>query len=186
MEQKTTLIDFAPRPLASQFLRLLAAILITAGAGDGHERQVNTNAPQEVNFVLTRQPENPRQYSLVISGSDERVISGSYTVDQLQILRSVMVEAEKFGLTEESVSGKPDITTRFMDKEEKSFVVDVQKVGTRSLFFLTLQTDNGLGTWDAGRITRTTRREEGFFFDLLSRLDSILPKLQTPPPKPKP
>jgi hypothetical protein len=97
-----------------------------------------------------------------------------------------MVEAEKFGLTEESVNGKPDVTTRFMDKEEKSFVVDVQKVGTRSLFFFTLQTDNGLATWEAGRITRTTRREEGFFFDLLSRLESILPKPQTLPPKAKP
>jgi len=185
MRPKTTLIV---RTFA-QLLCISSSIIITAGAvfaGSGYEGQENISASQEVSFVLTRQPENPRQYNLIISDSDERVVSGLFTLDQLQILRSVMVEAEKFGLTEESVNGKPDVTTRFMDKEEKSFVVDVQKVGTRSRFFFTLQTDNGLATWEAGRITRTTRREEGFFFDLLSRLESILPKPQTMPPKPKP
>jgi hypothetical protein len=31
-------------------------------------------------------------------------------------------------------------------------------------------------TWAAGRFVRSVRREEGFFFELLSRLESALPK----------
>lgn len=152
---------------------MLIALAATGVAANAYHAQ---NELPEVSFVLTRQPDDPKRYNLVISDSEEHVISGNFSMDQLQILRTIMVEAEKFSLTEESAAKEP-ITTRFMDKQEQSFIVDVQKVGNRSLFFLTLRTEMGVRTWEAGKMIRTTRREDGFFFDLLSRLEAILPKL---------
>jgi hypothetical protein len=132
---------------------------------------------------LNRLPENPRQYILVVSDEDEQTIAGSFSVDQLQILRSIMLEAEKFALTGEAAGTTQPITTRFMDKQEPAFVFDVQKLGTQSSLFFTFKTEIGRKTWMSGRINRSTRREEGFFFDLLSRLESDLPKLPAQPPK---
>lgn len=163
----------------------VAALVAAAAAGPlsptaGNHRYADARGLQELNFSLNRLPENPRQYSLVISDADERSISGSFSVDQLQILRAIMVEAEKFALTGEAVGTKEPITTRFMDKQEPAFVVDVQKSSNQSLLFLTLKTDIGRATWEAGRTMRGTRREEGLFFDLLSRLESVLPKPAQP------
>ena len=135
----------------------------------------------QISFSLTRLEENPRQFSLVISDEDERGISGIFSVDQLQILRAIMVEAEKFSFTPDAAGAKEPITTRFMDKQESAFVVDVQKTANESKIFLTIKTEIGRRTLEAGKVIRSTRREGGFFFDLLSRLESVLPKL---PPQP--
>lgn len=159
-----------------QFLAGLALLMLASTGIAASAPRAQGELP-EVSFVLTRQPEDPRRYNLVISDSEEHVVSGIFSMDQLQILRTIMVEAEKFSLTDESAGTKEPITTRFMDKQEQSFIVDVQKIGTRSVFFITLRTEMGVRTWEAGKMIRTTRREDGFFFDLLSRLESILPKL---------
>jgi hypothetical protein len=151
-----------------------AAMAVTREHGDGLESA--SPVQEETSFSLTRLPEDPNQYSLVVSGPDERTISGPFTVDRLLILRGIMTEAEKFALTEEGVGMKDPITTRFTDSVERAFIVDVQKAGNQSLLFLTLTTEQGRLTVDAGRINRSTRRKEGFFFELLSRLESILPK----------
>lgn len=164
----------------------LAVLLLLAGfliAATGLGQPVNANGSQVFSFSLTRTPENPRQYSLVISDDDEHVISGLFSIEQLQILRAMMTEAEKFALNEESVGTKESATTRFMDKQESAFVIDVEKLGNQSGLFLTLDTDLGRMTANAGKIIRSNRREEGFFFDLLSRLESVLPKLPAKPSK---
>ncbi|MEK6406209.1 MAG: hypothetical protein AABN34_04520 [Acidobacteriota bacterium] len=170
---------------AKSLVRLAGLVLIpavTCGAWAVNIPWTLTR-PQEVSFNLNRVPENPRQYSLVISDSEEHNISGSFYMEQLEILRAIMVEAQKFAMTSESAGVKEAITTRFMDKEEKSFIVDVQKNGTESRLFLTLKTELGRLTLEAGRTNRGTRREEGFFFDLLGRLESILPKHPAKPDK---
>jgi hypothetical protein len=138
----------------------------------GTARQV-----QEVSFTLTRLPENPNLYSLVLSDSDEHVVSGSFSVPQLQILRTMMVEAEKFAMTSEAVGAKEPITTRFSDKQEQAFAVDVEKSANLSMLFLTIKSETGSMTWAAGKVVRSTRRNEGFFFDLRSLLETDLPKL---------
>lgn len=172
---------------AHLLISFLLAVLIaadTARAGKSPDPQPNyPDEVQEVSFSLAPQPENPKRYILAISDSDERSISGSFSVDQLQILRAIMVEAEKFAMTSEAVGAKEPITTRFMDNQESAFVVDVQKDGNESVLFLTLKTEIGRMTWRAGRTIRSTRREEGFFFALLSRLESVLPKPPTQPAK---
>jgi hypothetical protein len=165
----------------------VAGILLTVAAGRpllaAKTRYTSARESQGGSFSLTQLPENPRQYSLLISDGEERNNSGSFSIDQLQILRAIMVEAEKFALNGEAAGAKEPITTRFMDKQEPAFVVDVQKDGNQSRLFITLKTEIGRMTWEAGRIIRSTRREEGFFFDLMSRLISVLPKLPTQPSK---
>src|SRR6266571_4485201 len=87
---------------------LIGALVAVAAAGtlrsaknsDKHESPETEF--QEDSFTLTRLLEDPRQYSLVISGTDERSISGTFSVDQLQVLRAIMVEDEKFAMTVEA------------------------------------------------------------------------------------
>ena len=172
--------------LTAKFLMSFLTVLLVVVAATGmcilpecnNEEEPVANQSPEAGFTLTRLPENPRQYSLIISEGDERTISGTFSVEQLQILRAIMLEAEKFAIGAEAVGAKDPITTRFMDKQERAFIIDVQKAGNQSVFFLTLETELGRMTVEAGRTIRATRREEGFFFDLLSRLESALPKTQ--------
>jgi hypothetical protein len=162
----------------------VAAVTGTARASKHRDRQNGAALDsQGGTFSLTRLPEDPRQYSLVLSDDDEHVVSGSFSVEQLQILRAIMTEAEKFALNGEAVGNKDPVTTRFTDKQESAFIVDVEKLGNQSTLFLTLKTDIGRMTAKAGKIIRSNGREEGFFFDLLSRLESFLPKLPTQSPK---
>jgi len=163
----------------SVLVLLLAFPIAAAGPG----RSVSANGSQVFSFSLTQTPENPRRYSLVISDDDEHTISGLFSIDQLQILRAIMTEAEKFALNEEAVGTKDPATTRFTDKQERAFIIDVQKAGNRSDLFLTLSTALGRMTASAGTVIRSNRREQGFFFDLLSRLESVLPKLPVKPSK---
>jgi len=139
--------------------------------------------PQGSNYSLTKLPEDSNQYSLVLSDGDEQTISGNFSIDQLQKLRAVMIEAERFARNDEAVGTTSPVTTRFSDKRERAFIVDVEKLGFQSRLFFTLKTEIGRITLTAGRIVRSTKREEGFFFELLSRLESALPKLSDTPGK---
>lgn len=174
-------LEFVVKPSMALVLGLIVAG--TAQAGSHYDTLAARSAPQEATYSLTRLPENARQYSLVISDGDEQTISGNFSVDRLQILRAIMTEAEKFALSGEAAGTKDPITTRFTDKQESAFIVDVEKLGLQSRLFITLKTEIGRITLNAGRIIRPTRREEGFFFDLLSRLESVLPKLPALPSK---
>jgi hypothetical protein len=162
---------------------LMAGASRSEAAASHYKQDSSISKFQDVSFTLTQLPENPKQYSLAISDTNERGISGSFSLAQLEILRAIMTEADKFAVTGEAVGTNEPITTRFMDKQEPSFIVDVQKAGNQSMLFLTLKTALGRMTLEAGRVIRTTRREEGFFFDLLARLESVLPKLPARPGK---
>jgi len=164
-------------------LMALTLSLILLSAIPSHAAGVNSHitARQSYSFSLTETPENPRKYSLVISDDDEHSISGVFSIEQLQVLRALMTEAEKFGLNEEAVGTTESTTTRFADKQETAFVIDVEKLRTQSGLFLTVKSEVGRMTVNAGKILRSNRREEGFFFDLLSRLESVLPKLPAKP-----
>lgn len=170
------------KPLMSFLLGLVVASAAHAGNNSGRQ-DGSRSEPQEATFSLTRLPDNARQYSLVISDGDEQTISGNFSVDQLQVLRAIMIEAERFALNGEAAGTKDPITTRFTDKTESAFIVDVEKLGHQSGLFFTLKTEIGRITLNAGGISRPTRRQAGFFFDLLSRLESVLPKLPAHPGK---
>jgi hypothetical protein len=161
----------------------ITAILLSVPAGGRVAEGENAfqPAPQKFSFSLNRLPENGSRFSLVISDGDERTISGNFSVQQLQILRAIMTEAQKFALTAEAAGAKAPITTRFMDRQEPAFRLDVEKLGNQSRLFLTLKSEIGRMTADAGKVDRSTRREEGFFFELVTSLDSVLPKLPAQP-----
>lgn len=160
--------------------------LCTAAAGQVGGTQGQTGATftpgqlPDFTFNLTRVPEDLARYSLVISDSDEHVISSAFSISQLETLKAVLLEAEKFALSEEGVGTNEPLTTRFQDNREPGFTVDVEKSRNQSRLFLTLTNDGNSQTAEAGRVIRSTRREVGFFFDLVSRLESMFPKQ---PPK---
>lgn len=58
--------------------------------GQQRQRVSPTEPTIEVSFSLTRLPENQKQYSLVVSDSNERVVSGIFSIDQLQVLRAII------------------------------------------------------------------------------------------------
>lgn len=166
------------------------AMLCTAASGQvaGAENQTaatfTAGQLPDFTFILTRLPESPVRYSLVISDSDEHVISYSFSISQLESLRAVLLEAEKFALSEEGIGTNEPLTTRFQDGKEQAFTVDVEKFRNLSRLYLTLTVDASSQTAEAGRINRTTRRESGFFFDLVSRLEAMFPKPPANPAKP--
>jgi hypothetical protein len=172
-----------PKLPISSLICIVLSVIGVGGANPREKQNNSSNQSPDATFSLSRSPENPKVHSLVISDSEEHTISGNFSLDQLQILRAIMTEAEKFALNGETVGAKDPLTTRFTDKHESAFIVDVEKVGNQSRLFLTLKTEIGRTTILAGRVLRNTRREDGFFFDLLSRLESLLPKLPTQSPK---
>lgn len=175
-----------PESVVKRSLSILLVLNIVPSALAGNRLARPDRArtePQGSNYSLTKLPEDSDHYSLVLSDGDEQTISGNFSVDQLQILRAVMIEAERFARNDEAAGTTSPITTRFSDKRERSFIVDVEKLGFQSRLFFTLKTEIGRITLTAGRIVRSTKREEGFFFELLSRLESALPKLSAQPGK---
>jgi len=86
-----------------------------------------------------------------------------------------MVEAEKFAKTSEAVGGvdAPQIT-RFVDKKEPSLVVDVEKAGIQSRFYVTINCLNGRLTVDAGAIKRDGKEHpQTLFSKILSRIQAL-------------
>jgi hypothetical protein len=176
-------------PISKLLMLASFAMLCTAATGQvaGIENQTGATFPAgqlpDFTFTLTRVPEPPVRYSLVISDSDEHVISYAFSISQLESLRAVLLEAEKFAFSEEGIGTKEPLTTRFQDGKEQAVTVDVEKFGNLSRLYLTLTVDASSQTAEAGRIIRTTRRESGFFFELLSRLEAMLPKPPAKSPK---
>lgn len=167
--------------LASFMFSCTVGIGQVRGTQDQTAATVTPGQLPDFTFNLTRIPEKAARYSLVISDSDEHVISSDFSISQLEILKTVLLEAEKFALNEEGVGVSEPMTTRFQDKKEQGFTVDVEKFHNQSRLFLTLTNDEHSQTAEAGRTNRSTRREVGFFFELVWRLESMFSK---PPAKP--
>lgn len=127
-------------------------------------------------FNLTRSPTAADQFDLIISDGDERMISGSFTRAQMEVFRQVMIEARKFAMTEEEVGKGSAKTTRIASNSQPSLIIDVTKLDDQSQLFITFTTEVGHITVKAGRVQRGIRREDGLFFKLLSRLESLLPQ----------
>jgi hypothetical protein len=134
-------------------------------------------ASTEATFSLSQSSENHTQFNLIISESEEQSVSGLFSIQQLKIFQAIMAEAEKFSLTQEGAGTDKPNTLRFYDKQENAFIVDVQKLGNRSQFFITLETEIGRLTVNAGAINRSNKREEGFFFILLDKVEAELARV---------
>ncbi len=167
------------KPLMLLLLFLLLCVS-AMGQGGGTKSLDRADFPAgdmpDFTFSLTPLRETPVRYSLVISDSDEHVISGFFSIFQLQVLRDILNEAQRFAYTEEAAGTKEPITTRFLDKQEQGFSVDVQKFGNQSRLYLTISAGGSSQTAEAGRVNRSVRRADGFLFDLAARVELVLPK----------
>lgn len=134
-------------------------------------------------FNLTRNAGVPGKFDLMISDGDERVISGTFTKEQMEVLRQVLIEARKFALTEEEAGKAEPKTTRIASSSQPSLVVDVAKTNNQSQLFITFTTEVGVITVEAGFVQRPLRRENGLFYQMLSRFDSLLPPAPARPAK---
>lgn len=157
-------------------------------------RQSSATAPRKVDqgpiksslgetFAISPSLESPTNFNVVISDGDERVISGEFSLEKLQMIREIMNEAKTFAFSEEAVGKGEPITTRFSSARARGFVVDVSKLDNQSQFYITLKTPSGLITVDAGAIRRNEKKGEGFFFDILARVESQVPAVANPSAK---
>jgi hypothetical protein len=126
--------------------------------------------PSGANFYVGAITELPNNFSVLLTDENNRTVSGSFNARQLQAFETIMIEARNFAETEESVGVTKPITTRFYDKIEPVFIVDVAKLQEMSQFFVTLRTAMGDLTVDAGTITRGEKKEQGFYFVIYQRI----------------
>lgn len=128
--------------------------------------------PTGANFYLEKIADTRNQFSLLFTDADGRTVAGSFYVSQLSLFEALLVAAGEFAETEEAVgtAAKP-ITTRFKDKKEPSFAVDVEKIGRQSRFYVSVNCLTGKLTLDAGAIKRGDKdRGNILFLTILSRV----------------
>jgi hypothetical protein len=132
--------------------------------------------PSGASFYISPIEQRPSHFSILLSDADNRTVADSFSFGQIQVFEAVMVEAEKFAKTDEAAgtAAAPKVT-RFVDKKEPSFIIDVEKAGAQSRFYVTLDCLNGHITVDAGAIKRDGKDHETLFSRILSRIQAVKP-----------
>jgi hypothetical protein len=148
---------------------LLATLLLGCGLAMAAARQSGPT------FQLVRDASDLNKFDLIITDGDEMAISGSFSKRQIEVFRNLLIEAKKFALSEEEVGAQEPKTTRFASQSEPALVVDISKLDDQSQIYLTLTTEAGHMTIEAGLVRRRAKREEGLFFNLLSRMQALVP-----------
>lgn len=146
--------------------------------------------PTGTSFYIEVVPGPPIQYSILLTDENNRSVPGSYVRPQIDIFEALLNAAKQFALTEEEVgtASQPKVT-RFTDKHETAFLIDVQKTGVESHFYVTLQSLFGTLTIDAGAIKRTVKKgdpeaPEPLLYKIITRVqeakatDPTIPKHQ--------
>ncbi|MFP5264247.1 MAG: hypothetical protein ACLGJB_20380 [Blastocatellia bacterium] len=132
--------------------------------------------PSGASFYISPIEQRPNHFSILLSDADNRTVADSFSFGQIQVFEAVMVEAEKFAKTDEAAgtAAAPKVT-RFVDKKEPSFIIDVEKAGAQSRFYVTLDCLNGHITVDAGAIKRDGKDHDTLFSRMLSRIQAVKP-----------
>ena len=130
-------------------------------------------APSGKSFYIEPLGDDHATFSILLSDDKKQRVAGTFRLAQIEIFQALMEEAKKFAESEEAVGapGSPK-TTRFMDRDEKSFIVDVEKAGPESHFYVTLQTLQGTLTIDAGTIKRGGKNNAPLFYAMLTRVQA--------------
>ncbi len=121
----------------------------------------------------------PGRFSMLLTDNAQKFVQESYLVNQLEVISAVMVEAQKFAKTEESAGKVPPVITRFSDKQEPTFMVDVEKKGDQSRFYVTIKAIGGTKlTVDMGGFKRSDpdpkSNQNGLYFKLLERIRAAI------------
>lgn len=110
-------------------------------------------------------------FSILLGDGGGNTVSGSFTLQQLDVFEAVLEAARDFALTDEKVGKVAPITTRLMEQHEWSLFVDVSKIGDKSRFYISLITPQGKLTTAAGEITRGSKKEHSaMLLDVLSQV----------------
>jgi hypothetical protein len=144
-------------------------------------RKATMIAPSGASFYIAPIIETPSQFTVLLADNEGRTISGTFSMNQVSLFEALLIEAGKFAETDESVGGAKAVITRFQDRKDSAFIVDVAKRGLESRFYITI---NILGTQkltiDAGAIKRgpkTRQIEEKqpapLFFEIVSRVQKV-------------
>ena len=157
-------------------LILLVIAVVTLCGGVSLARTGQQSGPT---FNITREADSPDKFDLMISNGDEAVISGVFSKGQMQVFRSVLIEARKFAMNEEEAGTQQPKTTRISSHSEPALIIDVSKTAEQSQLYITLATESGRMTIEGGTVQRRLRREQGLFFTLLSRVQALLPESPT-------
>jgi hypothetical protein len=140
----------------------------------------SSKGPTGATLSFNKLAEDASKFNMVASDGEETVVTITFTLEQLKLVQAIMSEARAFALTEEGASGTDATTTRFSDDEVAGLTVDVMKFGVQSSLFVTITSDNGEITAEAGLIDRTNKKQSGPFFDILSRIDTATGKGRGP------
>ena len=115
---------------------------------DHNSRAKAANGPEFLRWPL---PEGTRTlYTVVLHRAHRTFVQSPIDVTRLDLMEAIIVEAKKFGLTEEAAGGAKPITTRFSDKKLPDFFVDVSKINLQTRFYVTLKGNGSMLTIDAG------------------------------------
>ncbi|HLG18081.1 MAG TPA: hypothetical protein VJH03_26805 [Blastocatellia bacterium] len=136
--------------------------------------------PSGAGFYIAPMHDLPGQFSLVLADADNRTVADAFRADQIIIFEAILSEAKRFAQTDEAVGKRKPITTRFYDKREPAFMVDVAKLGSRSQFFVTVTCLTGQLTMDAGSLRRGDEKASPLFYDILKRVQEARAATQPP------
>ncbi|HJQ26721.1 MAG TPA: hypothetical protein VKA60_22585 [Blastocatellia bacterium] len=181
----------------------LCVCLTAATAAQEKTRQPPVEIPMEQQYEMARKSMPLRggpdfyiepiagphiNYSILVTDANHRSVPGTFIRQQIEILEDLLVAAKTFALNEEEVGpvNKPKVT-RFMDKHEKSFIIDVAKGGDKSHFYLTIESLFGRLTVDAGIIKRGVKKPneeepEPLYYKIITRVQEAK---NAPPPIPQ-
>lgn len=132
-------------------------------------------------FYIQPIVERPGYFSVLLTDPDNRALADSFALSQLEVLEAILVEAKNFAFTEEAVGTNKPSYTRFFDKKEPSFIVDVGKFRDQSQFFLTIKGLTGRITVEVGTIKRSEKESRALLFDILTRVQAAKTSAQQPP-----
>lgn len=132
--------------------------------------------PTGASFYLAPIPELRNQYSMLLTDADNRAVAGTFMQSQIVIFQALVIAAKEFAQTNEGVGtiAKP-VTTRFQEKDEPSFAIDVQKTATHSRFFVSMSCVAGTIILDAGAVKRGSKeQDDALFLKILPRVEAVL------------
>ncbi len=129
-------------------------------------------APSGKDFYISPLENEPYRFSIILSDGNGNAATTLVLIDRLNIFESLLLEAKKFAESAEGIGSPKPVVTRFYDKQEPEFVVDVAKTPLESRFYVTLQGLNGKVTVDVGQIKRSDKKETGILSDMLTKIQN--------------
>jgi hypothetical protein len=133
--------------------------------------------PPSPSFYIGRIENQPFEFSILLSDENKRNVFYMLNLNRLLLVEAVVHEAQRFAETEEAVgTSKPQIT-RFVDKQEPAFIVDVSKLNRESRIYITLEGANGRLTVNAAKIIRGDKEKSDI--RLLTKIYELMEKAKT-------